>query len=293
LADEPSKRYAGPFSDQTRKYFDALIIRVIEMDELLKKIEAQHWDYETDWVPPHIQFVQNERVTMIKNPRSTSIQANRVIHASFSERVFEEQFDAILQFYGTQPFSWWIGPRDRPNDLLMRLTQHGFTLIDEYAGLAIELAEEPLNAMDNEHEIREVRSDEDLIAEIDVSARVWGYNEQTKRSLFHERKAYLDLPSRRGGFAIAVVEGQVAGYSNYRYSKDGKTMYLNGSGVAPEFRRRGVYSALVKSRLNAAKAKGCRWVTTQARIGMSDHLLKSLGFDARGKYHLLIKGETS
>lgn len=254
------------------------------MDKILEVIEAQHWDYEEGWIPTNIEFVRNNCVTMIKNPDSKSIQTNRVVRASFSAENADERIEEILDFYREVPFSWWVGPRDRPDDLLHRLRQKRFQVIDEYIGMAFDLRNYVSFKGQNVYDFREVSCDAELQTEVDVTAKIWGYDDETAGVVFSERKAYLDLPSRRGGFNVVLDGNKGIAYANYRYSGDGKSLYLNGAGVLSEYRHRGVYTQLVLDRLAAAKERGCMWVTTQARKGMSQPILRKLGFQEYGTY---------
>jgi GNAT superfamily N-acetyltransferase len=58
----------------------------------------------------------------------------------------------------------------------------------------------------------------------------------------------------------------------------GPTALLWGTGVLPEFRGRGVYSALVAARCESAVQRGAEIVYTHARTGSSGPILKRHGF---------------
>ncbi|HET7627251.1 MAG TPA: GNAT family N-acetyltransferase [Bacillales bacterium] len=264
------------------------------MDKILKMIEAQHWDYEPSRIPAHIAFVHEDGLIMIKNPESRSIHSNRVVHTNFSKGDFESRYQEVVDFFDRLPFGWWAGPRDRPIDLASRLKEKEFRVIDEYVGLAYDLR--TIDERDEGGscaEIVDVSTDEELRDLVEVGTAVWGYDEETTAAVARDKKAILQLPERRGGFTLASVEGKPVGFANYRFSGDGEAIYLNGSGVLQTYRRQGIYRKLVESRLLLAKAKGCRFAVTQARVGMSDTVLKAIGFREYGTYQLLTREECS
>ncbi|MDP4552468.1 hypothetical protein Q9251_16445 [Alkalihalobacillus macyae] len=47
--------------------------------QIVPAIEAIQWDYEDALVPESIHYIQKDDVVMIKNEKSTSIYANKVV----------------------------------------------------------------------------------------------------------------------------------------------------------------------------------------------------------------------
>ncbi|TLS38748.1 GNAT family N-acetyltransferase [Pseudalkalibacillus caeni] len=252
-------------------------------EEILSHIEAHHWDHEAELIPPYIDFVNNEKVIMIKNPYSSSINANKVVKFDAEQRT-DQEIDHVLAFFGESPFSWWVGPSSKPADLVERLEKKGFKMIDRYIGLAYPIDRWIEKHRDSPFEFKEALSEKDVQHHVNVSAEVWGYDSASAKTAFEQRCEYIEAPFRRGGFMVALDNGKGIAHSNYRYSEDGTVLYLNGSAVLPSYRNKGIYSQLVFQRLNEAKVRGCKLVTCQAREGTSEPILRKIGFNEYGVY---------
>lgn len=261
--------------------------KVWSKEKIIEAIEAHHWDHEPEHTPTNIEFINNEKVTMIKFAGSNSIYANKVVRQRFEHPDLDVQ--EVIQYFGEVPFSWWVGPNSKPVDLVERLTHYNFGIIDEYIGLAYSLKVWEKGSIRGNYKIVEVENDEQLWEQVRVSSAIWGYDEASLQSIFNQRKSYLQSPFRKGGFIVVLDGERGIGYSNYRYSSDGKVLYLNGSAVLPEYRGKGVYSDLVSMRLAEAKSRGCELVTCQARKGTSEPILRKLGFVEYGTYYHLAK----
>ncbi len=127
-------------------------------------------------------------------------------------------------------------------------------------------------------EVLQAETEEEIRQAVAVSAPVWGYSPEQQEQLVLERVGYLGIRNRRGGYLLAMVGGQAAGTASYRYSGDGRTIYLSGASTLPYFRGRGVFHALVQWRLAQARARGCRLAAVLARQGTSAPILRNLGF---------------
>ncbi|WP_347548913.1 GNAT family N-acetyltransferase [Pseudalkalibacillus hwajinpoensis] len=171
------------------------------------------------------------------------------------------------------------------------LTHHGMKHFDTYSGLAkiLDYEYEPVSA----YTFREVSTVEDVMAHVQVATEIWNYNETARKAAFQERMNYIKFSDRRGGYMIALDGDKSIGYSNYRYSADGRVLYLNGAGVLPTYQGKGIYRGMVAKRLVEAKKRGCKVAVMQARKGTSEPIVKKLGFSeyAVFKQYIYDKGE--
>ena len=252
-------------------------------EQMIRAIEAIQWDYEEALVPESIHYIQNDDLVMIKNEKSTSVYANKVVryHRTLAE------VPEVLAYFNGSPFSWWLRSCSESSELEKYLMTLDFKHADTYVGLAKELIEEEIPS--SEFIYREVSTEEDIQAHVEVAAKTWGYNSEAIQAALNERASYLQFPERRGGYTIALENNKAVGYSNYRYSKDGKVLYLNGAAVLPEFRGKGIYHSMLKTRLQKARKRGCEIAVTQARVGTSKPILRRLGFREYAVYKQLIK----
>ncbi|MCA0986717.1 GNAT family N-acetyltransferase [Guptibacillus algicola] len=252
------------------------------MNYILEKIAALQWDYEPSFVPECIHFVQKEDLIMIKNLRSTSVHANRVVR--YNKPV--ENIEMVFDYFEGRPFSWWVIEN---KELESKLSEHGMTHHDTYIGLARTL--EDVNVTPERYRIENVTTKEDVCLHAKLSAEIWGYDEKNLEAAINERESYLNLPDRRGGFVLAFDEDTPVGYSSYRYSHDGDALYMTGAGVLQSHRGKGVYRKMVENRLVDAKEKGSSIAVTQARYGTSEPILRKLGFQEHGVFKQYIPDE--
>jgi hypothetical protein len=78
-------------------------------------------------------------------------------------------------------------------------------------------------------------------------------------------------------FLVAKVGGALAGTAAYTVKP--RSAYLTGGNVLPAFRGRGVYRALIDTRLRMLAAAGCPLATTQGREKTSAPILEHLGWE--------------
>lgn len=253
-------------------------------EQLWKYVCGVMWDYEK--VPDSVDFVERPELLMYRTNGSSSILSNKV--AKFeadSEKQIDDLLEDVFHFYDGKPFSWWIGPDSKPEDLEFRLQEKGMEYEDTYYGLILPLSGS-VESTSSGYEIRVVESEEDVRYYMDVSAEVWGHDEATKEHLVRQRFSYLKDEDRRGGFLIAMDGDVPVGYAGYRFSSDGVAMYLAGTAVLPEYRKQGIYHALLSTRMEVAAKYGSEYIVTQARKGTSEPILRKSGFEEIGSYEV-------
>ncbi|RIW35048.1 N-acetyltransferase [Bacillus salacetis] len=259
---------------------------MLNRQEIIKAIEDHHWDYEEEWIPSYIETIEEAGLKAVKNPRMHNELSNKVVEFSFkNDAMMEEKWNEAKDFFGDIPFSLWL-EKDQSSRLSPFLEKDGYHITDKYDGVAFLLQQyKKVTSSSNENiEYIEVKDDEEIRKLVEVSSLIWGYPVEQQDSIFRQRKSYISSPYSNGGYILGMKAGRPAAYSNYRFSSDGRTMYLNGSGVLPEFRHQGVYSDMVRFRLEHANSKGAELATCQAREGHSSPVLKKLGFQSYSTY---------
>lgn len=252
--------------------------------EIQKAIEAQHWDYPPSLIPKNVAFIHTSDVIMIKNKAVANIQANKVIHFTNFQKL-----NTVFDFFGDLPFSWWVPSNQQ--QLIDTLNSYHFSPLEKYVGFALHINDFQIPYTKHSFSIVDVKDDDHIRKLVDVSAAIWSYAESQKANLFQQRKDYINACGEQGGYTICMDGEKAVAYSNYRYSQDRKTMYLNGAGVLPSYRKRGIYKELVYKRLQAAKEKGILFATALARTGHSAPVLARLGFQEHTTYLQFTRNE--
>jgi hypothetical protein len=103
----------------------------------------------------------------------------------------------------------------------------------------------------------------------------------------HATAMVAKTPGFRG--YLALLEDQIAGGASLRI--DGSIAQLCGAATLPEFRRRGVQTALLAARLSEARRAGCRLALLTAQPGSQSHFnAQRRGFALVYTRALLVKG---
>jgi len=251
---------------------------------LIKKIEDQNTDFESGLVDENIIEFIRDGLHMRKNYVVNSPYANKIL--SIGENPSSKTLEKAEIFYEDINYSWWIRRQDNYMEFKDYLLNNNHQIIDEYHGMLLRVEKfEEVN-----HQIVEIETDDDIWKLVNLSTKIWGSNsESLKQSIFNERKNYINLPDRRGGYIGVISDGEMIGYGAYRISSDGETMYLNGTGVDEEYRKQGLYTSILNYRINIAFKKKVKYVVTQAREGYSAPILERFGFEKLSYYYVLGK----
>jgi GNAT superfamily N-acetyltransferase len=172
---------------------------------------------------------------------------------------------------------WILDPDARPDDLAERLVACGIVPDEEIIVMVLP-ATADLAAGAGDIEIVDALGDAAAFAAAEsVQAAAFGHEPYPGQV---ERFANgRDEPSRH--FLLAMVDGEPAGAAWATVHPEG--VFMNGGAVAPRFRGRGVYRALVAERLALARRLGAPGVGTWAKPETSAPILARLGFVEVGR----------
>lgn len=126
-------------------------------------------------------------------------------------------------------------------------------------------------------EVRRVATLGELDAFVRTGGQAFGTEESWRRDAYAGR---LNNPDLR--LYVAYAGGVAAASARLEMSADWSFGLLNGGGVAPEYRGGGLYRALVAARAAEARARGLRYLATDARE-TSRPILERLGFNPAGR----------
>jgi ribosomal protein S18 acetylase RimI-like enzyme len=179
-----------------------------------------------------------------------------------------------------RPFSWWVGPGDRPGDLGAVLETLGLERAEAELAMAMPLGRLPREAASVQGlEVRRVTQPVELETFAELSAANWTPPDPDVTRFYRlAAAALLDLDSPQwlyvgylDGEPVATAEGTVAG----------GTAGLYNISTRPAYRGRGIGSRMTWHPLRDALASGCDLGVLQAAPeGVS--IYRRLGFEAFG-----------
>ncbi len=175
--------------------------------------------------------------------------------------VSEEDLDSIEAFYHARqsPFTIELCPLADPG-LLEQLARRGYRLVELSNTLVRELSADTFSTAPAEIEIREARPDE---REPWVSVVAGGFCEGGEAP---PALVSLCRASSYVGIArpfIALVDGRPAAGASL-VIRD-RIALMAGSATPPQFRRRGIHTAMFCARLAVARASGCEFAVMMAQ----------------------------
>jgi GNAT superfamily N-acetyltransferase len=209
------------------------------------------------------------RVTPLSHPL-----ANLVGMARLDERAADATIARVAERFARErrAFGWAIGPDTTPRDLKRRLERAGMATIAHLAGMAITELDIPV-APDPAFRIRELSADE-ATRESEMMGRAYGMPADV--AVLFVRLLGSGAIRARAYFAYA--DGAPLAWSYLVYLPSSPIVLLGGAATLPEARGRGIYRALVKRRLDDARADGREAAVIQADRDTSAPICAKLGF---------------
>ncbi len=197
--------------------------------------------------------------------------------ADDADRVIAEQV-AYFTARG-QNFEWKRFGHDTPADLDERLLRHGFSAEEHESVMVRDLdSEAGFPAETRLHgggvEVHKITDPADLDKVVAIEDAVW--NESHAWIMDELRQEFL-LPGQPLSMYLAYVDGVPASAAWIRFHEQTDFASLFGGSTLPEFRGRGLYTALLDVRAQEARARGYRFLSVDASE-MSRPILEKHGF---------------
>ena len=216
-----------------------------------------------------------------------------VVWAAFEPEAVERRLDELMAAFDARGTSvtWWHVPAHQPEDLLERLERRGFSLRDDTAGMAMDLADLP-------HAVS--APDGVAIVEVDDPAAIEQYVSVIIRSMAIDHPSVPAdativradyIRSRLGGDPlsrrfVALLDGEPVGTS--RLSMAGGVAGLYTMVTLPHAQRRGIGLAMAHRALLAGRNAGMRLGALQA-TAMGYPIYRKLGFVQIVRCQMLVR----
>lgn len=229
----------------------ALNVReVLALYDREQRIEMEYPDMRKDALSHVVRFVRPQ-------PGMSFILYSDLDETS-ADAVIDEQ---IAWFRGQGlNFSWKVYSHDRPADLARRLVSRGFELDDEDTIMVLEVSAAPPRLLASPAaEVRRLTDPAQLSEVVGIMESVWGGD----FSWIHGRMGpYMAIPGYLSVY-VAYADGRPA-CAGWTYFDKGHFAGLWGGSTRPEYRGRGLYTALLAARVQEARARGIPYLTIDA-----------------------------
>ena len=172
---------------------------------------------------------------------------------------------------------WRVYGHDSPAEISDCLAAEGFEPDAPDTLMIFDLADEVAASTTDNVDIRRVKTAEELEDFVKASEQAFGAQDTWQRTAHSARLNDPDL-----ALYVAYVSGEIAASARLEIGSSSSFGLLFGGGVAPSYRRKGIYRALVAERARQARHRGLRYLTTDAR-DTSKPILQNLGFVSAAK----------
>lgn len=189
---------------------------------------------------------------------------NCLVYSRLDEAGADAAIEEELAFFRGlgRKFEWKLYSHDRPSDLKERLAAHGFSIGEDEAIMALELADLPeVLAAKHPHDVRKVVDEAGLADYAAVDALTWPENhEQYMKELV---KTFHEEPERMSMWLV-YVDGVPVCSARIDFPEKSPFASLWGGSTLEAYRKRGVYTAILSARAQEAIARGYRFLTIDA-----------------------------
>jgi GNAT superfamily N-acetyltransferase len=203
-----------------------------------------------------------------------------ILYSRFSHSETQAIVDAEIGYFTglNCEFEWKVYSHDEPPDLLAQLRNRGFRIGDEEALLIRDIRELPpflMAPLPPGLTVNPVRDEPGIADFLAVESAIWpGEPSKTRELLL----SIIDDPLQRNQAFVAYSDRKPAGCGRVTAPQHSQFAGLWGGGVLPGFRGRGVYRALLSTRINHVRQfDSIRYLRVDA-MPTSRPILEKYGF---------------
>ncbi len=172
---------------------------------------------------------------------------------------------------------WRVYEHDSPAEISGCLAAEGFEPDAAGTLMIFDLANEVQASTADNVDIRRVKTEEELEDFVKASEQAFGGLDTWQRTAYSDRLNDPDL-----ALYVAYVSAEIAASARLEIGSPSSFGLLFGGGVAPSYRRMGIYRALVAERAREARRRDLRYLSAEARE-TSKPILQNLGFVSAAK----------
>ncbi|MBK8989340.1 MAG: GNAT family N-acetyltransferase [Chloroflexi bacterium] len=195
---------------------------------------------------------------------TAAAQANFVLYSRLTAENADQAIQAQIAYFAAlgRSFEWKLYDHDTPPDLRQRLAAHGFAIGEAEAIMALDLqAAPPALLQPVRADVRRLTKPDDAHLIVPIEEAVWGGDRSAWGArLAEEMRLTPDLLS----VYLVYVGGVAACAAWINFTPQSQFASLWGGSTRPEFRKMGLYTAVLAARVQEAIRRGYRFLTIDA-----------------------------
>ncbi len=209
------------------------------------------------------------------NRRGTVIYSR--LDESNADATIRAEIDYFKRIGLADKLEWKLFDTDQPPDLKDRLVAQGFVVGDPEAVLILDLQAIPAALLQpTSHDVRRITDPAGLADVRAITRAMWGAEDDDDWLIDALAQTLRENPQEMSVY-VAYVDGVPASYGRIDFPTGSDFAGLWGGSTLPEYRQRGLYTALVGVRAQEAIRRGARYLTIDASP-MSRAVLEKFGF---------------
>ncbi len=224
---------------------------------------------------PQWRLERDDHVVRLVGP-GDALSDNCVLLCRAEAAAVDGTIAAQIARYGGlgRGFEWKVYSHDRPADLGARLERSGFAVDSRETLLALDIAATPMPKAAPGIDLRSLHADARLDSVIAVQDAVWG--EDHAAFVADLAREMATDPQGLSIYLASIGPLPVAtGWARFHAGTAFASLW--GTATLPDYRRRGVFTALVGHAAAAAGARGFRYLAVDANA-TSRPIFEKLGF---------------
>jgi len=175
-----------------------------------------------------------------------------------------------------QDFEWKVYDYDRPSDLKERLGSYGFIVEEAEAIMVLDLEDAPEILWQPVFQnVQRIIDPEKLSDVLTVQQQVW---EEDFSRLGHYLGEALSIYPEQMSVYVAYIDEKPASTAWIYFPEHSQFASMWGGSTVSDFRKQGLYTALLAVRAQEAKVRQVRYLTVDASA-MSRPILEKYGFE--------------
>ena len=252
------------------------------MSLTLAELQRLYTQYQRQsYAEPNTEFIRLDNVMrLIWHPH----KAGFVIYSNLTEADAESTIAREIEYFKGlgYDFEWKYFDYDTPDNLPEFLEAAGLEKAEEEAVMVLPITDAPSKLLQApQHDIRKVTTKEMFLELDEVYYEVWKddpFSDATPHKMSEWLLPRYESAPESLSVYLVYVDGKAVSYGRVEYTKGNPFAGIWGGSTLEAYRRRGIYTDMVAIRLQEARARGCKYLTVDARQDTSMPILQKLGF---------------
>jgi GNAT superfamily N-acetyltransferase len=210
-----------------------------------------------------------------------------IIYSNLDSANADEVIQEQMAHFGDagRDSSWVVYEHDTPPDLRDRLLARGFRVEEPESIMVLDVEDaSPVLLEPIQHDVRKIDDPGKIDDVLSIRQEVW---QDVSASTAQSLAGRLNNAPHGQSLYVAYDDGKPVSTAQISFYRYGRFASLVRAATLPEYRRRGLYTALLAVRVQEAQSRGIRFLDADAS-SMSRPIMARLGFQQVSEAHTCV-----